>query len=334
MRASTAVAAGAAILLVSAASSAVRAEECGLKLVASVDLRLEAESLSPLLPVTLSGHPTYMLLDTGSVFSMISAKAVDALSLTRKRSNVEIFDVARDSSRDYVTTPLTLGRLTTDHFDLVVEPESMRIGRSPLDEGIIGPDILTRFDVDIDFGTGKLNFISPEHCEGKVVYWPTNVVAVVPMTVFLSGHIAIPVKLDGKIQNALVDTGASGSTLTTEIAESDYDLRLGTDDVPANGTLQGHSTQTVYRHVFKTLEFEGVTITNPRIEIIPNPTRSLVEEAATPHVGSHIANAGLDETKINMLIGMNVLRHLHIYIAYHEHNLYITPAGTPAVPTP
>jgi hypothetical protein len=30
-----------------------------------------------------------------------------------------------------------------------------------------------------------------------------------------------------------------------------------------------------------------------------------------------------------MLIGMNILRHLHIYIAYKEHKLYITPAGTP-----
>ena len=31
-----------------------------------------------------------------------------------------------------------------------------------------------------------------------------------------------------------------------------------------------------------------------------------------------------------MLIGMNVLRHLHIYIAYKEQKIYITPAGAPA----
>ena len=28
-----------------------------------------------------------------------------------------------------------------------------------------------------------------------------------------------------------------------------------------------------------------------------------------------------------MLIGMNVLRHFHLYIAYKEERLYITPAG-------
>jgi hypothetical protein len=27
-----------------------------------------------------------------------------------------------------------------------------------------------------------------------------------------------------------------------------------------------------------------------------------------------------------MLLGMNVLRHLHLYIAYGEHKLYVTPA--------
>jgi hypothetical protein len=325
-------AASAVFLSILAVSSAARAEDCGLRLVASVDVKFENGSLSPLLPVTLNGHATYMLLDTGSVFSMISAKTADALSLPRKQSAVQIFDVARDSSSEYVTTALTLGRLTTDHFDLVIEPQSMRIGRSPLDEGIIGPDILSRFDVDVDFGTDKLNFISPEHCDGKVVYWPASAIAVVPMTVFESGHIAIPVKLDGKAQYAMVDTGASGSTLTTDVAENQYDLKLGSEDTPTEGALQGHTSQTIYRHVFKTLEFEGVTITNPRIAIIPDPTRSLVEAAATPRVGTRIASASRDETKINMLIGMNVLRHLHIYIAYKERNLYITPAGS--VPSP
>jgi hypothetical protein len=27
-----------------------------------------------------------------------------------------------------------------------------------------------------------------------------------------------------------------------------------------------------------------------------------------------------------MLLGINVLRQLHLYIAYHEHTLYVTPA--------
>ena len=31
-----------------------------------------------------------------------------------------------------------------------------------------------------------------------------------------------------------------------------------------------------------------------------------------------------------MLLGMNVLRHFHIYIAFKEKKLYITPAGVPA----
>ena len=35
-------------------------------------------------------------------------------------------------------------------------------------------------------------------------------------------------------------------------------------------------------------------------------------------------------SEANILLGMNILRHLHIYIAYQEHKLYITPAGKPA----
>ncbi len=39
-----------------------------------------------------------------------------------------------------------------------------------------------------------------------------------------------------------------------------------------------------------------------------------------------------------MLLGMNILRHFHIYIAYKENRVYITPASpsaaAPASPAP
>jgi hypothetical protein len=35
-----------------------------------------------------------------------------------------------------------------------------------------------------------------------------------------------------------------------------------------------------------------------------------------------------------MTVGMDVLRHLHVYIAFNERKLYITAAAAPAAATP
>lgn len=318
-----------ALLLNSVAAPAL-AEDCTLKLLASLDLKRDGDEFVPLVPVILSGQQKYMLIDTGSGFNMISATTADELALKRQKGRFQIFDVSNDYSSEYVTSSFGIGGMTADHMNLVVEPSSMTVNDSKLDSGLLGYDILSHFDVDIDFGTGKLNLVSPDHCEGKVVYWPASAVAVIPMTLHDFGHIEIPVKLDGQLQYAIVDTGAGYTTLTTLAAENAYNLKLGSPDTPALGNLQGHESQATYQHTFKLLEFEGVGISNPQIAIIPDTTRHTRAAASEPEVGSHLPKAAQDEVRINMLIGMNILRHLHIYIAYKEHKLYITPAGTPA----
>ena len=305
------------------------ADDCTLKLQASLELKFAGDEYGPMVPVTLSGQQRYMLLDTGSGFNAISPKAADELALTRQKGRFQLFDISNDYSSEYVTSSFAIGGITADRLNFVVEPASMTVGDSELDSGLLGYDILSHFDVDIDFGTGKLNLISPDHCEGKVVYWPSSAVAVVPMTLHELGHIEIPVKLDGQLQYAIVDTGASNTTLTTLAAENGYNLKLGSPDTPALGNLQGHESQATYQHTFKTLEFEGVGINNPQVAIIPDTTRHTRAAIAEPEVGSHLPKAREDEVRITMLIGMSVLRHLHIYIAYKEHKLYITPAGTP-----
>jgi hypothetical protein len=63
---------------------------------------------------------------------------------------------------------------------------------------------------------------------------------------------------------------------------------------------------TMYRFPFDTLSFEGVTVQNPDIDIIPGETYG----------------------KLNpqLIIGINVLRQLRVYIAYKEQTLYLTSA--------
>jgi ABC-type hemin transport system substrate-binding protein len=62
-----------------------------------------------------------------------------------------------------------------------------------------------------------------------------------------------------------------------------------------------------YQYPFKSLTFSGVAVANPDIV--------LVSDRASKEYGQP-----------DLIIGMGILRQLHIYLAYHERNLYLTSA--------
>jgi hypothetical protein len=51
-----------------------------------------------------------------------------------------------------------------------------------------------------------------------------------------------------------------------------------------------------------------------------------------PPLGTRIREPDTEQGLPQVLIGMDILRHLHLYIAYREQKLYITPASAPDVP--
>ena len=67
----------------------------------------------------------------------------------------------------------------------------------------------------MDFAAGKLNLMLGDHCEGKVVYWPAKALATVPITIN-DYDIRVPVTVDGHNLMAVIDTGASTSTVSRE----------------------------------------------------------------------------------------------------------------------
>lgn len=305
--------------------------ECNkpLQLVTSVDLVPTQEDREVLIPVTLAGQQSLLMIDTGGAMTEISPEFADAQNLPRQRTGYQLFNVAGEMSNQFVHASLQLGRLKADNMVFMVAPGSAPFGSTKIG-GLLAPDILKHYDVDLDFGGGKFNLLDQDHCDGKVVYWPADAVAVVPMLLMDSGHIQVSVLLDGKPILAALDTGAYYSTLARPEAEEIFGLTMGSPETPRLATLAGRPDALTYRHSFKTLGFEGIQVTNAQVDIIPDFTREIARTNATPETGTHMVTAKSDETHQPMLIGMNILRHFHIYIAYKEHKLYITPAAPPA----
>jgi hypothetical protein len=184
--------------------------------------------------------------------------------------------------------------------------------------------------VDLDFPRKKLNLFSPDHCAGRILYWRTNALAVLPMRITQSGHIYIRVMLDGESMNALVDTGAGVTIINATTARRRFGLNETSPDVERvkSSTLD---QDDLFFHRFKSLTMEGVAVSNPRVQILPD----LMGKAMPFNPGSMLPaeeRQGLPD----LIIGQSVLSNLHVYIAYRERKLYLSeddPQAPALLPT-
>jgi predicted aspartyl protease len=314
---------GSLMLAVLLQNGAVQAEDCGpLKQINAVDL--VAGPNRALVPVSINGIPKLFLLDTGGDVTQISGEVAEELKLTKQDSNLKLLDMYGHASNKMVRIDkFTLGRLHGENVYMAIQPNP-DFGKGTRYVGLFGPDMMGRYDVDIDFGTYKMNYFSSEHCPGHVVYWPHAALAITPMT-FHNRHIRLPVRVDGKELRAEIDTGATNTTMMATAARRLFDI---VPETPGNVPLNTQGMVAAFGRVFSTLDFEGVAVNNPHIVIVPDLLGSKDPNNGF-QTGSRAKMVDDDVDRADMLIGMDVLKKLHLYIAFDENRIYISEASAP-----
>ena len=294
-----------------AAQPAEAAAACSrLQIISSMDIMV-LPSGRPAVPVTIAGTPRVMLLDTGGAVSSITEKTAQELSLDRFYNGRGITGASGAFTNVLARVPtISIGRLQQARALYHVLPDE---GPEEFD-GILAGEFFKQYDADFDFGAGRLNLFLQDHCPGQVVYWQAPTVAVVPFQLNRSNHISFEVELDDKKVDAILDTGATNTVLNMYDARITFRVDVNAPDVEKIGDLSGAN---VYQRRFKTLAFEGVTINDPLIVLMPNLMKS---------PGSR----GLP----GLILGMSALRQMHVYVAYKERKLYITAANPQSTITP
>jgi predicted aspartyl protease len=285
------------------AASVFTDDECKLEQVASLDMTIDSTGRI-LVPMTISGKTENMLIDTGAAISLLTRDTAKSLNLYIGYGvghRVFQFFGGAFVTQAATATNVELGQMKSDQMNFGIMPQA-----SPPDtNGLIGQDILRHFDLDFDFANSKLNLISTDHCPGRVVYWTKTPVSVVSFSYDDIDHIVFEATLDNKRIEALLDTGAYRSVGDWETISDKFGLQVTSPSVKQ----LGQSSRPFYTYPFQTLSFEGVTINNPDIILAPKSVSNLRRSDVSP-----------------LVIGINVIRQLHVYVASKEENLYITPA--------
>lgn len=291
------------------------AADCGsLQTISSVALEPNATRQVEYVPVKLNGVDKKLVLDTGGYTTQLTPDVVEELKLPigGASGTMKFVGGTNGSIASAKVADFQMGSMRAHDITLLVSPIP---GLEKHADGLLASDLFLAYDIDLDFGHDKLNFISSDHCPGKVVYWQADAVADVPLRI-VNGHYLIDVTLDGKRLVAMVDTGASRSSIG--LAEAHRFFGLSASDMEqapkANGVV------TSYYHKFASLAFEGIEIHDPTFVVID--TGVLDRDRA--RIGSHVV--GQVAQTSDMILGMDIMRHLHLYIATKERKLYVTPA--------
>jgi predicted aspartyl protease len=276
-------------------------------------------------PATLNGTERRFLVTTGRGLSSVTPLVARELGVASQDlpSKRQVYDFNGNRFRRFITvSSVNIGGSEGKDFDFLIEPDENAL--DPRLAGAIAKNILGNFDVEFDFVAKKLNLLSQEHCEGRVVYW-SKTFADVAFRLDKNGNILVPMSLDGKAVEAMIDTASPTTRLDIAVARRLFGLKEGAPgveriaDAPAGSPVQ-------YRYRFKSFSFENVSVENPLIDLFDNAMKRSYRKETDGKLSTDRVYGAEELETADVILGLNVLRKLRLYVAYAEQKLYVTAA--------
>jgi hypothetical protein len=283
----------------------------------------EPQSNIRTVPVTINGVTRFMVLDTGGAVTQLSPDTIEVLNLPVRRSSAAAYDINGRVSHHFATVKdFTFGDLHRANAALPVWPDPT----GPF-AGELAQDMLQPYDVDVDFTTGQLRMYAKDHCPGPSGWRPS-----IRVEMRNKGwHLHIPVTLDGHTYDAIFDTGSRHTIMRLPAARRDFGLSTDAPGMTPYPAVNGDAFLDRYLHTFANLSLGGMTITHPEVMILPDVMNHNADTSPMPLNPVYHHNADLVLPELSL--GMDVLKHFHLYLAFGEQALYVAPADAiPAVP--
>lgn len=287
-------------------SAAAAAESCAVERKAQLPLTESHGRFATL--VLIDQQPLPMLIDSGAQRAALSSAMADTLKLPQdSRRTFRSVGIGGPGRRQHprIARSVKFGGATWPDYPLqtaeVMRPEQAGEPGAPV--GLIGADMLSAYDVEIDFPRRTLTLYAVAGCTGAFAPW-TGAYDVFAPEPGPAGLFVIPIMLNGQRLRALLDTGANTSSLALTAA-----LKAGAGPQALKGdapdTYVGSDGVTVAarRHRFETLTVGGSVFRNVTISV----------------------RSG-DFAAFDMLLGVDVLRSRRVWLSYATRQVFMQRA--------
>jgi len=294
-------------------------------------------------PVAVNGKPKQFLLDLGGGPTEVTPATAAELGLPQSRPsgsdtiqtgahadlgfpgslNIQspVYNVNGSQNPNLIrqhvrVAAFTIGSATARNLQFIVSNDD---GKTAYD-GLLTSDFFKQYDLEVNFAGQEINYLTPTKCTdpNQAVFWSHEVVAAVPVTL-RNDKFQVSVSIDGHTVNGTIDTTSDHTIMRREIAEQLFGLKPGSPDMaPQSG---GTEDAAVFKHVFGQVAFGGVIVQNASVLIPANSASGGIRDTV---LGSRAQPAGALIPELT--IGMDVLRHLHLYVVPGQGKMFVTAA--------
>lgn len=247
------------------------AQGCTVDRVAAA--RLEAIRGVWSVPVEINGNKLRLILDTGAERTLLTEAAVARMGMPRDpQHETRTFAIGGLSTTpDAKVTSFALGGAYLPVSSVTVAAFAMPVRAGVALDGLLGADILSAFDVDLDTRSGTLALYRARDCPRAGPPWPEPYESIGTVE-RQRDRLLVPIALDGTAGIATLDTGAQHTAVSTNLA-----ARAGVSgaDIAQDPSIIAHGASadqfTVHVHRFRKLRIGPTGVDDPELPVVPMP---------------------------------------------------------------
>jgi predicted aspartyl protease/Flp pilus assembly protein TadD len=276
-----------------------------------LELPITMNSLRPTIPVKINNRDAKFVLDSGAFYSiMSSATAAEYnLKLTLAPFGFRIIGVGGSAEAKIATVKeFTIVGITIKNVEFLVGGSEVAAY-----EGLLGQNLLEKFDVEYDLASGAIRLFHTEGCEHTLLaYWlkpgqdysSMHIDAIDPA----NPHTIGVAYVNGQSIRVAFDTGAFNSVLSAKAAAR-AGIKPDSEGVVEAGYSGGLGRGRVKTYIARFASFkigDSEEIKNARLRI-----------------------ADMDLRFADMLLGADFFVSHRIFVANREHKLFLSYNGGP-----
>jgi len=226
-----------------------------------------------IVPVTVDGSPLRLIVDTGAERSLLTEAVVARLRLQRDPAHsTRTFGIGGlSTTEDARVGSFVVGGTGLPVPSVTVGPFTLPADSQGPPDGLLGADVLSAFDVDIDAREGVLTLFRARNCPESGPPWQEAYLSLGDIR-RARDRLIMPIVLDDISGIATFDTGAQRTAVSERIAQ-----RAGVTEgeIAQDQTITAHGVSAgqvaVHMHRFRLLRIGPLGIQNPLLPVLPIP---------------------------------------------------------------
>jgi len=270
------------------------------------ELPITMSGLRPLIAAQVNGKDAKFLLDSGAAYSLMSTAEAANLNLKLSVSAWTVGGVG-GRTRTWLTKVQDFAFLGATFHDVEFLVTGSELGST----GLIGQNLLARFDIEYDLAKGAIRLFKPEGCgRTNLAYWAAGQASLMDINTIdrFNAHIIGVAYVNGKKIRAMFDTGASTSVLSLATAKN-----IGID-INAAGVKEAGYSYGIGRGMAKSY-------------IVPVASFKIGDDEEIKNTRIRVADFRLGDS--DMLVGADFFLSHRVFVSNSQHKLYLTYNGGP-----